>query len=292
MMMLTRWTLTVALALTAVAACSADDGATAATDGASGKADTADGDVDASDCSLEAGEDRTLAQFVSADHVQFRCRGPGGQFVETGCCADEIDEFQFATGCPLQAKFNTASGADKRCVQDSPDAGEVVSGELFVPTVCCEMLCDPGAGWDDPSTQETCRNSQGQFHPHVCCMMNDNTRCGGAQFDEQPDSLGFRHCRAQEGEFAGQFAPAACCLDTCFGILESQEQDIPIECLLPLEDECTDTEVDAQGVCRAPDGRFAKGLCCFGQEGLDVQQSDECRLAELTGQDLVERGCE
>lgn len=290
--MLTRWTLTLALAAVAIVGCNAEGGSVDTDAAGSGKADEADSGIDPSECSLNDGEIRRLSQFVSNDHVQFRCRGANGQFVETGCCADEINEYQFATGCPVQAKFNDAPGAQKRCVQDFPDAGEQVSGELFVATICCEMLCDPAAGWDDPQTQETCRNSQGQFHPHVCCAMNDDTRCGGAEFDAQPDSLGFRHCRAQEGDFAGQFAPAACCLDTCFDILESGDEDIPIECLLPLEDECLDAEVDGQGVCRAPDGRFAKGLCCLGQEELDVQKSDDCRLAELTGQDLAERGCE
>jgi hypothetical protein len=255
----------------------------------SGKADTSG--VDESDCSLEQEAPRTLSQFVNSNHVQFRCRGPSGSFVETGCCADEIDEFQFATGCPLQAKFNDASGAQKRCVQDFADAGEQVDGELFVPTLCCSLLCDPGAGWDDPATQETCRNSQGQFHPHVCCAMNDDTRCGDAQFDEDLDSLGFRHCRAQTGQFAGQFAPAACCVDACFGILESGDANPPIECLLPIEDECSGAEPDGQGICRAPDGRFAKGLCCLGLDGLDVEKSDECRLGELTGQDLQALGC-
>ena len=280
------------LAVAAVLACSADSGTEGNLD-PTGKADDADtSGVDPSRCSLEPDQDRSLAQFVNDDTIQFRCRGPGGQFVETGCCADEIDEFTFATGCPLQAKFNSAAGADKRCVQDSPDAGEQVSGELFVPTICCSLLCDPGASWDDPATQETCRNSQGQFHPHVCCMMNDDARCGDAAFDEQPDSLGFRHCRAQSGPFAGQFAPAACCLDACFDILEQSDADPPIECVLPLEDECTDTEIDANGICRTPDGRFAKAACCMGQEGLDIQRSDDCRLAELTGRDLQELGCE
>lgn len=279
------------LALTVSFACSAQDASEGDEPDPTGKADEADGDVDPSECTLEPDEPRTLTQFVNDDTVQFRCRGPGGQFVATGCCAEEIDEFAFATGCPLQAKFNSAPGAEKRCVEDFPDASENIAGEPFVATICCSLLCDPQAGWDDPQTQDTCRNSQGQFHPHVCCMMNDDQRCGDAAFDEQPDSLGFRHCRAQTGPFAGQFAPAACCLDACFDILESGEDSPPIECVLPLEQECDGAQIEGNGICRAPDGRFAKAACCMGQEGLDIQKSDDCRIGELTGQDLQELGC-
>jgi hypothetical protein len=283
-------TMALALALSALTACSVEDGSAGADTDTGGKADTVG--VDAADCTLDPSAPRTLTQFVNNEHVQFRCRGPGGQFVQTGCCAEEIDDFQFATGCPLQAKFNDAPGSQKRCVQDFPDAGESVSGELFVATLCCQMLCDSAARWDDATTQNTCRDSAGRFHPHVCCMMNDDLRCGGAQFDATADDAGFRQCRARQGDFAGQLAPAACCVDTCFGIIEQGEEDVPLECLIPLEDECSGARNDGNGICRAPDGRFAKGLCCLGQEALDVQRSDDCYLAEFSGRDLAELGCE
>lgn len=257
--------------------------------GPGGKAD----DVDTGGelfCSLEEGETRSIAQFVSDDTVQMRCRGPGGKFVETDCCAAEIDEFTFATGCPVQSKFNTAAGSAKRCVEDEPDISENVDGDLIVPTVCCATLCDPDAGWDDAETMTACRASNGQFHPQVCCMMNDAARCGDAAFDASPDVNGLRHCRSQSGDFAGQFAPAACCVDACFGILESGE-DVPIECLLPLDEECSGAELDTGGLCRSGDGRFAKAACCAGFDGLQIEQSDACYEAELLGRDLMAEGC-
>lgn len=276
----------------ALIGCGGDDGSTAAEDDSdSGKADDVD-DLDPADCSLDASADRSLSLFESNDHVQMRCRNAQGQFVETACCVQEIREYEFVTGCPMQAKFNSASGANKRCVQDFADAGEIVEGELFVPTLCCELLCDPGASWDDPMEQDTCRNSAGQFHPHVCCMMNDDLRCGGAEFDAEPNALGWRHCRAQDGDFAGQFAPAACCVDTCFDIIEEGVEEVPLECILPLEEECAGATVDANGFCRTPDGFFAKGLCCFGDDSVDVGRSDDCYASELGGEDLAEAGCE
>src|SRR5688572_30075069 len=140
--------------------------------GAASKGDELDSDGELF-CSLDEGEAREIVQFVSDNTVQMRCRGPGGRFVETDCCASQIDEFTFATGCPMQAKFNTASGSDKRCVEDQPDSSENVDGDLIVATVCCADLCDPDAGWDDAETMTACRASNGQFHPHVCCMMKD-----------------------------------------------------------------------------------------------------------------------
>lgn len=275
-----------------LAACGGDGGGDASpADDSSGddetKADDVD-DLDPDDCSLEPGDARELSLFENNDHVQMRCRGATG-FVNTACCIDEIREYEFLTGCPMQAKFNAASGADKRCVQDQPDSGEVVAGELFVPTLCCELLCDPEAGWDDPSTQDSCRNSAGQFHPHVCCMMNDDMRCGGAQFDAEPNADGWRHCRAQGGPHAGQFAPAACCVDTCFDIIEGADEHIPLECVLPLEEECAGAAPDANGICRTPDGYFAKGMCCLGAD-VDVPASDDCYAKEIYGQELT--GCE
>lgn len=288
--MLRRWTVCLVLGA-AVAACGGDEGGEADAESVgddSGKADDVD-DLDPEDCSLEAGDERELALFENNSHVQMRCRGATG-FVQTACCIDEIRQFEFITGCPMQAKFNNASGSEKRCVQDQPDSGEVVSGELFVPTMCCELLCDPAAGWDDPDTQSSCRNSAGQFHPHVCCMMNDNARCGGAQFDAQPNAAGWRHCRAQEGDFAGQFAPAACCMDTCFDIIEAGEEDVPLECVIPVEEECTGAAPDANGICRTPEGYFAKGMCCVDAGDVDVPASDDCYEKEITGQELT--GCE
>jgi hypothetical protein len=259
-------------------------------DGNTGKADEADGQENS--CTLDDDASRTFTQFVASDTVQFRCRGADGKFVDTGCCADQIDEFTFATGCPPQAKFNSASGANKRCVEDHPDASENLAGEPFVPTVCCSLLCDDKAKWDNPETQASCRNSKGQFHPHVCCMMNDNARCGDATFDAQPDVNGFTHCRARSGQFAGQFAPAACCLDACTDLVEQGVDTLPLECVLPLEEECAGADVDGNGLCRTADGRFAKAACCMGIDGLEIEKSDECRYAEFIGDDPSEIGCE
>ncbi len=272
--------------------CGGDDGDKSEDDANSGKADDADGDSERA-CGLEPSEERRFVQFVNNDTVQFRCRGANGQFVESGCCAEEIDEFVFATGCPTQAKFSTAAGDKKRCIEDTPDASEQIDGEFLVSTMCCSLLCDPGARWDD-GDRTTCRNSMGQFHPHACCQMNDDARCGAAAFDSQPDSNGFVHCRAQEGDFAGQFAPAACCLDECTDLVERGEDVLPLECLLPLEEECLGAAVDANGFCRAEDGRFAKAACCQGladEDDLDVQGSDDCRVTELYGDDLQAAGC-
>jgi hypothetical protein len=259
-------------------------------DGNTGKQDDADGS--AQECSLDDDDPRTFVQFVNNDTVQFRCRGADGKFVDTGCCEEQIDEFTFATGCPPQAKFNSASGANKRCVEDHPDAAENLAGEPFVASVCCELLCDDRAKWDDPKTQQTCRNSKGQFHPHVCCMMNDDARCGDATFDQNADVNGLVHCRARSGQFAGQFAPAACCLDSCTEMVEQGVDALPLECVLPLEEECAGADVDDAGLCRTTDGRFAKAACCMGIDGLKIPESDECRYAELVGDDLTEAGCE
>ncbi len=276
------------LALVFAPACEEVDGGEGP-DGNTGKADEADGEE--RKCSLDDDAPRKFVQFVNNDTVQFRCRGADGKFVDTGCCADQIDEFTFATGCPPQAKFNSAVGANKRCVEDHPDAAENLAGEAFVPTVCCSMLCDERAKWDDAS-QTTCRNSSGQFHPHVCCMMNDKARCGDATFDAQPDVNGFVHCRARSGQFAGQFAPAACCLDACVELVEQGVDELPLECVLPLEEECAGADVDGNGICRTADGRFAKAACCMGIEGLAIQKSDDCRYAEFIGDDPSEIGCE
>ena len=257
----------------------------------SGKADDVDdnGEGDRA-CALDEDESRSFVQFVNNDTVQFRCRGPGGQFVETGCCAQEIDEFIFSTGCPPQAAWSSGAGAAKVCVEDQPDSSESVDGVLAVSTMCCSLMCDSAASWDDDS-RTTCRNSMGQFHPHACCQLNDEQRCGAATFDTEPDDAGFVHCRAREGEFAGQFAPAACCLDECTALVESGEDLLPIECLVPIEDECLGAAADGNGYCRAEDGRFAKASCCAGQDDIDKEGSDACRLAELYGDDLQDAGC-
>ena len=284
-----RWTrLTLAAILLATAACGGGAGGGGADGDGSGKED----DLDTAGemvCSLDDGESRALAQFVVQDVVQFRCRGPGGQFVETECCSVELDEFVFATGCPSRAKFDGGVGADKQCVEDLPDASENVSGDLVVPTVCCETLCDPGADWDDATTMDTCRNAKGQFHPHVCCMMNDDARCGDATFDAEPDAVGFRHCRVRTGDFAGRFAPGACCVDACFELIAAGDE-VPIDCLLALDDECAGAVVDA-GLCRLPDAGFAKATCCTGAEGLEAERADACYAAELQGEDLAAVGC-
>lgn len=273
----------------AVSACGGGSGGSGGEGSGSGKED----DLDTSGemlCSLDDGETRTLAQFVVQSVVQFRCRGPGGQFVETECCGPELDEFVFATGCPTRARFDAGVGADKRCVEDRTEAGEQVEGTLVVPTVCCEQLCDPKADWDDATTMDACRAANGTFHPHVCCMMNDAARCGGATFDAEPDALGFRHCRVREGEFAGRFAPGACCVDECFESLTSGDDDVPIDCLLALDDECAGATVDG-GLCRADGERLVKASCCSGTEGLEPERADTCYLAELQGDDLAAAGC-
>jgi hypothetical protein len=284
-----RTRLSLAAILIAVAACGDGAGGGGPDGDGSGKEDDLDTDGEAV-CSLDDGESRSLAQFVVQSTVQFRCRGPGGQFVQTECCATELDAFVFATGCPAQAKFDGGVGADKQCVEDRPDSSENVEGDLVVPTVCCETLCDPGADWDDATTMATCRNSSGQFHPHVCCMMNDDARCGDATFDAEPDAVGFRHCRVRTGDFAGRFAPGACCVDACFELIAAGEEDLPIDCLLALDDECAGAVVEG-GLCRTADAGFAKATCCEGAEGLEPERADECYAAELQGEDLAAVGC-
>jgi hypothetical protein len=288
-LMFTKWTISAALALAAIVSCTTEGLTDDPDPGGGSKAD--DGSIDPAECELNSGVEREIDQFVNADHVQFACRNLGnGQFVKKGCCASEIREFQFATGCPLQAKFKEGDDGIQRCVEDFPDSIEMVEGELTVPTVCCEKLCED-ARWDDAEAKTACSNSAGE-RPPVCCEMNDDDlRCGAAAFDEEPDSTGFRHCRAKAGEFAGQFAPAACCADRCFELVE-QADEVPIECLLAIEDECIDAEVDDNNLCRRPDGRFAKGLCCQDLERVDIPSSDDCYAAELTGRDLSEAGCE
>ncbi|HWB74327.1 MAG TPA: hypothetical protein VG755_05215 [Nannocystaceae bacterium] len=276
-----------AAVLSWVVACSGGPGG-GSEGGASGKGDDIDTAGEAV-CSLDDDESRALAQFVVQKTVQFRCRGSGGQFVETECCTPELDEFVFATGCPTQAKFNTGSGSDKQCVEDRPDSSESVDGELVVPTVCCGLLCDPKAKWDDATTMATCRASNGQFHPDVCCMMNDDARCGDATFDAEPDALGYRHCRVRTGELAGQFAPGACCVDACFELV-TEGLEVPIDCLLALDDECDGASVDASGRCVLAEG-FAKASCCSGMDGLGAEEADRCYLAELQGDDLAAEGC-
>jgi hypothetical protein len=288
MAMQVRWTrlLFAAIAL-AGPACGDGPGGGGADGDGSGKEDDLDTSGEVA-CSLDDGESRSLAQFVVQNVVQFRCRGPGGQFVETECCAPELDAFVFATGCPPRAEFDAGVGADKRCVEDRTDASETVEGDLVVPTVCCETLCDPAADWDDAATMETCRNKSGQFHPHVCCMMNDDARCGDATFDAEPDAIGFTHCRVRTGDFAGRFAPGACCVDACFEMIAAGD-DVPIDCLLALDDECAGAAVDG-GLCKA-DAGFAKATCCAGGEGLEPDRADACYAAELQGEDLAAVGC-
>ncbi|MBL4687553.1 MAG: hypothetical protein JKY37_23360 [Nannocystaceae bacterium] len=295
------------LAVLVGSACGGDgDAGAMSEDSADGKYDDLD-DIDESACSLDASVDRNLVQFVNNDHVQFRCRGPSG-FVETGCCKPQIEEFTFATGCPLQAKFDkvddiTADGGSRqRCVSDQPDNSENVGVVELVATSCCTLLCDD-AKWDDPAVKSRCREANGQFTAHACCEMNDDTGCGDAVWEAQAEDEGLQRCWAQSGEFAGRYATNACCIDQCFrddpdGTEVQQIDDLPLECLIPTDNECSGATVNDLGACAlvltaeqrtaAGDylGDWGKAMCCAGSDNLDMELADECHRRELLGGDL------
>ncbi len=287
-------------------ACSAETEGPDAEGDDQGKFDDLD-DIDESACSIEASVDRTLVQFVNNDHVQFRCRGPSG-FVETGCCKPQIEEFTFSTGCPLQAKFDKVdditadSGSRQRCVSDVPDNSENVGVTELVATSCCTLLCDD-AKWDDPATKKTCRGASGQFAAHACCEMNDTDGCGDAKWEERPQDEGMERCWAQEGEFAGRYAANTCCMAQCFrddpdGTEIDEAGSVPLECLIPADNECAGATVNDRGACalqlsaeqRADVGDhigdWGKAMCCAGQDNLDIELADECHRAELFGGDI------
>ena len=301
-----HWTGALAVVL-GLGACSAEtDGPGNTGNDTDGKYDELD-DIDASACQLDDDAERSLVHFVLNDHVQFRCRGPSGQFVDTGCCFDQIRDFTFATGCPLQAKFESvadptaASGKRQRCVADQPDSSENIGVTELVATSCCAPLCDD-AEWDDADTKETCRGASGQFAPHACCEMNDTDACGDAVWEERDIDQGFQRCWAKSGEFADHYATSSCCMDQCFTDAGQDELtdpgDIPLECLFPADDECAGATVNGAGACaleltddqRASAGEhvgyWGKAMCCAGQDGLDIDLADECHRRELFGDDL------
>lgn len=269
-----------------------------------GKYDDLD-DIDESACDLDDGTARNLVQFVLNDHVQFRCRGPSG-FVHTGCCKQQIEEFTFSTGCPLQAKFESvddataASGKRQRCVADTPDASEDIGITELVATSCCQLLCDE-AKWDDPATKDSCRGSDGRFAPHACCEMNDDDGCGDAVWESRPQDEGLVRCWATSGDFADKYATNACCMDQCF--LDDSDRvaepgSYPLECLLPTDDECAGATVTGEGACQLDltadqrqdvgehVGDWGKAMCCAGQDGLDIDLADECHRRDIFGGDL------
>lgn len=272
-----------------------------------GKFDDID-DIDESACTLDDGVARALVHFVNNDHVQFRCRGPGGSFVATGCCKPQIEEFVFATGCPLQAKFDRVDdvtsndGRRQRCVADFPDSSENVGVTELVATSCCKQLCD-GAEWDDPAARDRCRDHRGQFTARACCEMNDVEACGDATWETRPEDEGLSRCRAQSGEFAGKYAVASCCMDECFrddpddAALDPIDV-LPIGCLVPSDNECAGANVTGMGACalaltadqRQAAGEYlgdwGKAMCCAGQDGLDMDVADECFRRERLGGDL------
>ena len=286
-----------------IAACGGDDSSSAENEAdTDGKFDDLD-DVDEAACELDDSVDRQLVQFVLNDHVQFRCQGPSG-FVATGCCKPALEEFVFATGCPLQAKFETvddpsaASGQRQHCVADVPNGSEDIGVVELVATSCCTPLCDE-AKWDDPVAQTGCRGASGQFKAHACCALTEDA-CGDAIWDAHPDDLGLTRCWAQSGEFATAYAKASCCMDQCFrnssGDIEID--DLPIGCLLPVDNECDGATVNEVGACAVEltaderelsgdyVGDFAKAMCCAGQSDLERDLADECYRREIFGDDL------
>ncbi|MEM6994121.1 MAG: hypothetical protein AAF721_26645 [Myxococcota bacterium] len=302
---------TAALTFVAVLAgfsCTADSDGNSGQGDEDGKFDDLD-DIDESACTLEASVDRQLIQFVLNDHVQFRCQGPTG-FVETGCCKPQIEEFTFATGCPLQAKFDKVdditsdSGTRQRCVSDQPDNSENVGVTELVATSCCTMLCND-AKWDDPAAKKNCRGSDGRFTAHACCEMTDTDGCGDAVWETRAEDEGIPRCWAKSGEFADHYATNTCCMDQCFrDDRDSNEiqqiDDLPIDCLIPADNECAGATVTDSGACalqlsseQRDDaeehiGDWGKAMCCAGQDNLQIDLADECHRRELLGGDLSE----
>ena len=240
-------------------------------------------------CTLDDDTPREITQFVLNDHVQFRCLGPTG-FVQTSCCEDAINDFVAVSDCPLQSKWNSASGSDKRCVEDTADT----EGGQFVPTSCCAPLCDDGATWREQRNGTFCVTAAGTFENSMCCQMQDAARCENAAFDEFIAADGQRHCRDQK---SGQFAMASCCVDSCFEeIADSREREdrvVPFECLDAVESECGDAALNAGDLCHDIDtGRFVKAACC-GALAADDRSDDERRRAdrafecELVNDDVI-----
>lgn len=298
--------LTVAAVLFGLPACSTEVDGPVAENDEDGKFDDLD-DIDESACKLDSDTDRQLVQFVNNDHVQFRCQGPTG-FVATGCCKDDIREFTFSTGCPLQAKFESvndvtaSSGKRQRCISDVPDGSENIDVTELVATSCCTLLCDD-AKWDDPETKKTCRAASGQFAAQACCEMNDDDACGDAIWEVQPSDEGIARCWAKTGDFAGHYATSTCCMDQCFredpdGNAVEEFGNVPIECLFPADDECAGARVNDGGACALEltadqrqevgehVGFWGKAMCCAGQDNLDLELADECHRRELLGGDL------
>lgn len=316
-----------AIALTATMAfgCGGDEGDRGGPDedSAGGKAD--DEDEQQRACKLDPGDGRELIQFVNDKHVQFRCRATetteranAKSFVETDCCDPQIREFELATGCPQQAKFEVLpdplapSGERQRCVSD--EAGTETNGlENLVATSCCELLCGSPQWLSNDESTGRCQDSDsGRFIATACCLNREAETCGNAQWEVREQDRGVARCWAQDGEFANQYATNSCCLDQCFlanaeeGVV-SQSGAFPLECMHPSEDECSGAHVNAAGACELGSlddltddeklqvseehGTYGKAMCCAGMEGLSIERADDCHTADLFDDDEGLMGC-
>ena len=240
---------------------------------AGGKADTIDDD---SSVSCPADVYVTHAANDVNNHVFSNCHNAAtGKFTAKACCAEAIDFVEDISGCPSQVRFNTASGGDKRCVNDV--AGHEGVGQ-FVPTACCAPLCDTTAQFDDYGY---CRSNNGLFEEEICCHRNfklTQANCGGAEWEAIEGGTRDFACRAGNGQFTFD----ACCVDACAEEI-SRTAQVPEACNLDslVADECpSGSTPNSGGLCHNPDnGQFVKAVCCQlsgNDDDLDIAGSDSC----------------
>ncbi len=251
----------------------ADDGG-----GAGGKADAV--------CDLGEDDDRWVTQFVLNDHLQSRCSDATG-FVPTSCCETQIAQYREVSKCPPQAKWNQAEGTGRRCAEDAADT----DGGAFVPTACCQPLCDEGATWREQDNGTYCVGAEGQFENSVCCLLADEDICDASDYDVEIAADGRRHCRDTR---TGRFSQSACCIDKCFDIFVASDDEviIPASCLDTVEGECDGSSLNAGGLCHDTEtGRFVKAACCEWDEIEDPDAlqvaNDDAYLCEGVNDDVI-----
>lgn len=124
-------------------------------------------------------------------------------------------------GCPAEVGINDADGEQRRCFDEATGR--------FVPTACCADLCD-GAGWREQSNGRACAwlddpgldgAKVGQFAPSMCCSLNDDLACAGAELDGDT-------CRDPE---SNAVVDEACCVEepddvaVCHPLVESSVRE-------------------------------------------------------------------
>ncbi len=239
---------------------------------------TAD-DLSANSCSLAASEPRELVRFSLNDHIQYRCRGESG-FVQTACCEDEMQTWSEESTCPLQVKWNDASGSARRCVEDSADT----EGGQFVPTACCEALCPHDVEIREQANGDYCVGPDGEFVNSVCCDIAADQVCEAAAFDETLSRGGARLCRDTN---TGRFAPSLCCVDDCFEEITAGNE-IPVACTETVEAECEGATENAGGLCHDPEsGKFVKAACCELEDDAAKDLSDLLWECEELNDDVI-----